>query len=147
MSSLKVLALGGDGIGPEVVASGLRLLDAVARAEGVKVDIAEDLLHGAAWDTYGTFCRDETLAAAKQVDALLVGAVGGPKWDGIRVPGGPEMQDGLMRLRLELDTYAGLRPAKALACLEALTPFRPGSANSRPHGRNVRRSNARPAIS
>jgi len=130
MTSFKVLALGGDGIGPEVVASGLRLLEAVAAAEGIEVDIEEDLLHGAAWDAYGTFCRDETLAAAKAADAILVGAVGGSKWDEIRVPGGPEMQDGLMRLRKVLDTYAGLRPARAWPQLESLTPFRPGLATS-----------------
>ncbi len=124
----KLLALGGDGIGPEVVACGLRLVGAVAAQEGLSVGVQEDLLHGAAWEAHGTFCRDETLAAARAADAVLVGAVGGPKWDGITVPGGPEMQDGLMRLRLELDTYAGLRPAKAISCLEPLTPFRPGLA-------------------
>ena len=126
METLRVLALGGDGIGPEVVACGLRLLDVVATREGLKTEVEEDLLHGAAWDVHGTFCRDETLAAARTADAVLVGAVGGPKWDGITVPGGPEMQDGLMRLRMELDTYAGLRPARAVDCLEPLTPFRPG---------------------
>ncbi|MGI9407785.1 MAG: 3-isopropylmalate dehydrogenase [Hyphomicrobiaceae bacterium] len=124
----KVLALGGDGVGPEVVACGLQLLDAVASREDFSVDISEDLLHGAAWETYGTFCREETLTAAKAADGVLVGAVGGPKWDGIRVPGGPEMQDGLMRLRNELDTYAGLRPARAWTALEHLTPFREGLA-------------------
>ncbi len=126
--SFKLLALGGDGIGPEVVACGLRLVGAVAEQEGLSVGVQEDLLHGAAWEAHGTFCRDATLAAARAADAVLVGAVGGPKWDGITVPGGPEMQDGLMRLRLELDTYAGLRPAKATSCLEPLTPFRPGLA-------------------
>jgi 3-isopropylmalate dehydrogenase len=121
-----LLALGGDGIGPEVTACGLRLVEAAAAQEGLTIELQEDLLHGAAWEVHGTFCRDETVAAARAADAVLVGAVGGPEWDGITVPGGPEMQDGLMRLRLELGTYAGLRPAKALACLEALTPFRPG---------------------
>lgn len=126
MSGFKILALGGDGIGPEVLASGLELLEAVATQENLTVKITEDLLHGAAWDRYGTFCRKETLAEARNSDAILVGAVGGPKWDHIRVPGGPEMQDGLMRLRKELDCYLGLRPAKAISCLEDLTPFRPG---------------------
>ena len=126
MSGFKILALGGDGIGPEVLASGLELLDAVSALESLKLQITEDLLHGAAWDRYGTFCRDETLTEAKNSDAILVGAVGGPKWDDIRVPGGPEMQDGLMRLRKELDCYLGLRPSKAISCLEDLTPFRSG---------------------
>ena len=127
--SFTLLALGGDGIGPEVTACGLRLVEAAADQEGLTVEVREDLLHGAAWDAFGTFCRDETVAAARAADAILVGAVGGPKWDGISVPGGPEMQDGLMRLRRELDTYAGLRPAKAMTCLEPLTPFRPGLAS------------------
>ena len=126
MEKMTILALGGDGIGPEVVQAALRLLEAMAPGSGIVFDVEEDLLHGQAWDTYGTFCRDETLAAAKAADAVLVGAVGGPKWDAITVPGGPEMQDGLMRLRKELDTYVGLRPAKAVACLEPLTPYRPG---------------------
>jgi 3-isopropylmalate dehydrogenase len=128
MDRLKILALGGDGIGPEVVASGLALLDVAAASGGLKLDVTEDLLHGAAYDRYGTFCRDETLAAAKASDAVLVGAVGGPKWDGIVLPGGAEMQDGLMRLRLGLDTFVGIRPARTYACLESLTPFRPGLA-------------------
>ena len=118
---VSILALGGDGIGPEVVAAGLAVLEAT----GLRLRVSEDLLHGAAWDRWGTFCRDETLAAARAADAVLVGAVGGPKWDGIAVPGGPEMQDGLMRLRHGLDTYVGLRPAKAVDCLIPLTPYRP----------------------
>jgi len=127
--AVKLLALGGDGSGPEVAACGLRLVEAAADRAGLAVEVREDLLHGAAWDAYGTFCRDETVAAARAADAVLVGAVGGPRWDGISVPGGPERQDGLMRLRRVLDTYAGLRPATAIACLEPHTPFRPGLAS------------------
>lgn len=69
---LKVLALGGDGIGPEVVASGLRVLEAVAGTLGLKVEVTEDLLHGAAWDEYGTFIRSETIRTARDSDA--------PRW-------------------------------------------------------------------
>lgn len=126
MSEYHILALGGDGIGPEVVASGLELLEAVAAAENLSIEVQEDVLHGKAWEQYGTFCREETLAAAREAHGVLVGAVGGEQWDDIRVPGGPEMQDGLMRLRKELDTYAGLRPARAWPVLEHLTPFREG---------------------
>ncbi len=124
MTSFTMLALGGDGIGPEVVACGLKLSDAVASHAQIRLHIQEDLLHGAAWQAYGTFCRDETVRAAQAADAVLVGAVGGPQWDGIRVAGGPEMQDGLMRLRKALDTYAGLRPARAWPALTALTPYK-----------------------
>jgi 3-isopropylmalate dehydrogenase len=128
VATFKILALGGDGIGPEVLACALWVVEAVARAEGIAIDIQEDLLHGAAWEAHGTFCREETLAVARSADAVLVGAVGGPEWDGIRVPGGPEMQDGLMRLRCELETFAGLRPARAWPGLGHLTPYREGLA-------------------
>ncbi len=121
-----LLAMGGDGIGPKVLESGLAVFEAVARDAGMAYEIEHDLLHGAAWDAWGTFCREETVARAKAADAVLVGGVGGPKWDHIKVPGGPEMQDGLMRLRVELDVYLGLRPAIAMRCLEPLTPYRDG---------------------
>ena len=128
--SFKLLALGGDGIGPEVLEAALHVLEVLAPAFGLKIDVEEDLLHGAAWERYGTFCREETLAAAKAADAVLVGAVGGPQWDDITLPGGPEMQDGLMRLRHELDSYAGLRPARAWPALARFTPFREGLAEN-----------------
>ena len=87
LSAYKILALGGDGIGPEVVEAALRALEVAAAAENLKVEVEEDLR--AAWDAYGTFCRDETVDRARKADAVLVGAVGGPKWDEITVPGGP----------------------------------------------------------
>ena len=128
MPEFALLALGGDGIGPEVLAAGLAVADAACLGTDIHLNIQEDLLHGAAWDAYGSFCREETLKAALAADAVLVGAVGGPKWDDIRVPGGPEMQDGLMRLRKELDAYVGLRPARSWQPLAERTPFRPGLA-------------------
>jgi 3-isopropylmalate dehydrogenase len=123
-ASLKVLALGGDYIGPEVVASGLRVLDHAARRHGMRVDIEEDLLGGAAWDRYGTFCRDETVAKAREADAVLVGAVGGPKWDSIYIDGPPQDKDGLTRLRMELEVYNAMRPARAWKQLLDKTPYR-----------------------
>ena len=122
---LKILALGGDGIGPEVVHSGLQVLEAVAATVSLKLDISEDVLHGAAFDAYGVFVRKETLHQAHHSDALLVGAVGGPKWDHIAVEGGPEEQDGLMKLRHELEVFASLRWARAYDPLLSRTPFRP----------------------
>lgn len=135
-----VLALGGDGIGPEVVNAGLEVLEAAADAAGLRIEVEEDLLHGAAWERYGTFCRDETLARAQVVDAVLVGAVGDPRYDEYLAGGelrnedagasgaasrNPVDKDGLMRLRRELDVYAGLRPARAFDALVERTPFRP----------------------
>ena len=135
-----VLALGGDGIGPEVVNAGLEVLKAAADAAALRIEVEEDLLHGAAWERYGTFCRDETVARAKEVDAVLVGAVGDPRYDEYLAGGGPRNEDagsdaaasrnpvdkdGLMRLRRELDVYAGLRPVRAFEALVERTPFRP----------------------
>jgi len=104
--TLKVLALGGDGIGPEVVAAALRVLDVAARSISLKFDLSEDLLHSAAWEKYDSLIRPQTLDKAKASDALLVGATGGPAWDHIVIDGGPEEQDGLMKLRHELDVFA-----------------------------------------
>ena len=135
-----VLALGGDGIGPEVVNAGLEVLQAAAGTAGLRIEVEEDLLHGAAWERYGTFCRDETVARAREVDAVLVGAVGDPRFDDYLADGGPPVEerseagagtrdlvdkDGLMRLRRELDVYAGLRSAQAFEALVERTPFRP----------------------
>ena len=120
-----LLALGGDGIGPEVTECALRVVEEACDGD-IRVEVTRDLLHGAAYEATGTFLKDETLERAKEADAVLVGATGGPQWDDVRVPGDANMQDGLMRLRMELDAYAGLRPAKAVACLEPLTPYRAG---------------------
>ena len=87
-----VLALGGDGIGPEVVNAGLEVLQAAAKSAGLRIDIEEDLLHGAAWERYGTFCREETVARAREVDAVLVGAVGDPRFDDYLDGGGSPIE-------------------------------------------------------
>ncbi|MXZ81827.1 MAG: 3-isopropylmalate dehydrogenase [Gammaproteobacteria bacterium] len=128
-----VLALGGDGIGPEVLEASLKVLDTVARSARIPIDLEEDLLHGAAWDAYGVLIRPETLERARRSDALLVGAVGGPKWDDIVIEGGPEDQDGLMKLRRELDTFACIRHARAWDALIDRTPYLPG----RVHGADI----------
>ena len=94
------------------------------------LEVQHDLLHGASYEVHGTFCTPGVLARARAADAVLVGAVGGPQWDGIRLPGGAECQDGLMYLRHHLQTYLGLRPARAWAPLTGLTPFRPGLADA-----------------
>ena len=121
----RVLALGGDHIGPEVVASGLEVLRHAASKFDVAVDIEEDLLGGASWDVHGTFCTDEVAAKARATDAVLVGAVGGPEWDDIRIDGPITETDGLTRLRIELDVFNALRPARAWKPLLSKTPYRP----------------------
>ncbi len=121
----RILVLGGDGIGPEVVAAGLEVLRHIGAAAGLALDIEEDLLGGASWDRHGTFCRDQVVEKARAADAVLVGAVGGPKWDGLEIEGGPADKDGLTRLRQELDVFAGLRPARAYPALDHAVPFKP----------------------
>lgn len=123
--TFQVLALGGDHIGPEVVAAGLQVLRHVAKQFGIAVEVDEDLLGGASWDVHGTFCTDEVLAKARAADAILVGAVGGPEWDSIRVDGPITQQDGLTRLRIELDVFNALRPARAWRPILHRTPYRP----------------------
>lgn len=124
---LKVLALGGDGIGTEVVNAALQVLEVAASAAGLTLDVSEDLLHGAAWERYGTFIRPETLAKALVTDALLVGATGGPQWDHIVIDGGPEEQDGLMKLRHELQVFACLRHARTYDAIVERTAFKPNA--------------------
>ena len=120
-----LLALGGDGIGPEVTACALKVIEKACDRE-ICVDVTEDLLHGACYDKTRTFLQESTLNHARTADAVLVGATGGPKWDNVRLAGETVMSDGLMQLRMELDAFAGLRPLRAMACLEPLTPYRTG---------------------
>ena len=133
-TSLNFLVLPGDGIGPEVVAQGVRLLEFLADRHSLDIRVSHDLIGGQCWDEHGTFCLDETVSTAKASDGVLVGAVGGPQWDNQEISGTPAEKDGLMRLRQELDAYAGLRPSRAYSGLLQRTPFRPdvvqGSAMS-----------------
>ena len=120
-----ILALGGDGIGPEILAQGLRVASVLAERAGIRLNVDFDDLHGASYDKHGTFCTESVLETARQSTAVLVGAVGGAQWDKIRMPGGAECQDGLMYLRHHLQTYLGLRPARAWQPLISATPLRP----------------------
>ncbi|WP_300377384.1 3-isopropylmalate dehydrogenase [Henriciella sp.] len=106
-----LLLLPGDGIGPEVIAAAQR----IARHVAPDVAIEEDLVGGAAVDAHGTPLSDETLERARGCDAVLLGAVGGPKWADVDRANRPEA--GLLKLRKGLDVYANLRPAY---CFEAL---------------------------
>ncbi|MGA0235479.1 MAG: 3-isopropylmalate dehydrogenase [Alphaproteobacteria bacterium] len=119
-----LLALPGDGIGPEILEQALRVLEVLAARAGQTVEVEYDLLHGACYDQHGVFCTEAVLAKARRSDAVLVGAVGGAKWDTIRMPGGPENQDGLMYLRHHLQTYLGLRPARSWSSLLPRIPLR-----------------------
>lgn len=123
METFRILALGGDGIGPEVVDCGLKVLHRAAAIGGLALTIDSDLIGGASWDIHGTMCRDVVVDKAKSADAVLVGAVGGPRWDNLDIPGDPEDKDGLVRLRKEMDVFACIRPARSYRQLLARTPF------------------------
>jgi 3-isopropylmalate dehydrogenase len=118
-----ILVLPGDGIGPEVVAEALRVLEAVARKHGHEMALREGLIGGIAIDKTGTALPPETIAAAKETDAVLLGAVGGPKWDDPKAKVRPEQ--GLLGIRRELGLYANLRPVTVHPKLTAASPLRP----------------------
>jgi 3-isopropylmalate dehydrogenase len=113
----------GDGIGPEVVNEARLVLEAIAKRGGHQFNFSEHLLGGCAIDAKGTAMPDETLAAAKASDAVLLGAVGGPKWDDPQAKVRPEQ--GLLAIRKALGLYANVRPVCPYPSLAALSPLKP----------------------
>ena len=107
--SKKILVLAGDGIGPEIVAEAIKVLDALAADGAIDVTLEHGLVGGAAYDETGDPLPEETLAAAQAADAVLLGAVGGPKWEPLHISKRPEK--GLLGLRAGLGLFANLRPA------------------------------------
>jgi len=118
MTNPTLLILAGDGIGPEVMAEVRKIIDWYGEKRDLKFDVAEDLVGGAAYDKHGTPLHDDTMAKAQKVDAVLLGAVGGPAYDDLDFSVKPER--GLLRLRKEMDLYSNLRPAQ---CFDALADF------------------------
>lgn len=123
MKSYRVTLLGGDGIGPEVCDVARACVDAVGARRGFEVAWDEHLVGGAAIDATGEPLPPGTLDACREVDAVLLGAVGGPRWDDPRAPHRPE--DALLALRKGLELFANLRPVRAHRALEAASPLRP----------------------
>ena len=111
----KLLVLPGDGIGPEVMGEVRRVIEWMDKRRAVSFDIKEDLVGGCAIDKHKTPLTDNAMASAMEADAVLLGAVGGPKWDNLPFDQKPER--GLLRLRKEMDLFANLRPA---ICFDAL---------------------------
>ncbi len=107
--SKKILVLPGDGIGPEIISEAVRVLEAIKAKLNLAFVLDEGLLGGAAIDATGVPFPDETLAKAKASDAILLGAVGGPKWDQLDTAIRPEK--GLLGIRSKLDLFGNLRPA------------------------------------
>ncbi len=120
---VKIDLLPGDGIGPEVIASARAVLEAVSRGSGYRLHIEEHLIGGCAIDAQGNPLPETTLQACRNADAVLLGAVGGPKWDDPGASVRPEQ--GLLGLRKALDLFANLRPVRPHPDLLAASPLRP----------------------
>ncbi|CAB3393657.1 3-isopropylmalate dehydrogenase [Kyrpidia spormannii] len=118
----RLVLLPGDGIGPEVVQAGRRLIEAVAGALGHEVIFEEHAIGGAAIEAFGEPLPEGTLKAAREADAVLLGAVGGPKWD--RLGGDRRPEAGLLGIRKALGVYANLRPVRAYTPLLGASPLR-----------------------
>ena len=118
MTKPSLLILPGDGIGPEVMAEVRKIIAWFGENPGLEFDVSEDLVGGSAYDAHGTPLHDDTMAKAQEVDAVLLGAVGGPQYDDLDFSLKPER--GLLRLRKEMDLFANLRPAQ---CFDALADF------------------------
>lgn len=119
----KLVILPGDGIGPEIVAEAVKVLNAVDEKFALGLEYEYDLIGGAAIDEYGEPFADTTLAKCKAADAILMGAVGGPKWDQLEAKIRPEK--GLLKIRYELGLYANLRPALLYPQLAGASTLKP----------------------
>jgi len=118
-----ILMLAGDGIGPEVMGEVKRIIDWSNAKGDTNFVVEEDLVGGACYDAHGVALTDETLDKAHAADAVLLGAVGGPKWDGVAREHRPEA--GLLKLRKEMDLFANLRPALVFDALIDASTLKP----------------------
>ncbi len=123
MTSYNLVLLPGDGIGPEVVAQAVRVLNAVAEKTGNTFIYKEYKIGGCSIDASGTALTEEALNACKSADAVLLGAVGGPKWDNPTAPVRPEQ--GLLALRKGMGVFANLRPVAVHPALVNASPLKP----------------------
>ncbi|KRT62815.1 MAG: 3-isopropylmalate dehydrogenase, 3-isopropylmalate dehydrogenase [Chloroflexi bacterium CSP1-4] len=122
-TTYRIAVIPGDGIGPEVIAAGRRVLDAVGERFGFAVEWREIVVGGRAIDTYGVPIRDEDLAICAGSDAVYLGAIGGPKWDDPNAAVRPEQA--LFALRGGLELFANLRPVTVEPALAPSSPLRP----------------------
>jgi len=119
----KILILPGDGIGPEIMAGAVRVLEVLIRRHGLDLELAYGLIGGSAVDAEGTPLSPETLQRARDSHAVLLGAVGGPKWESIERPLRPER--GLLAIRAGLGLYANLRPVVLFDDLVSASTLKP----------------------
>ncbi len=122
MATHKIALLGGDGIGQEVTPEGRRVLEVVGKATGVSFEFEQALIGGAAIDAAGEPLPPSTLRLCEESDAILFGAVGGPKWD--HLPQEQKPERGLLGVRKELDLFANLRPARCFPMLVDASPLK-----------------------
>jgi 3-isopropylmalate dehydrogenase len=122
VTPFRLAVLPGDGIGPEVVGEAVKVLKTIEATAGHEFELTEDVVGGAAIDAYGVALRPETVALAKRSDAVLFGAVGGPKWDDPKATVRPEQA--ILGLRAALGTFANLRPARMQPALVHLSPLK-----------------------
>jgi 3-isopropylmalate dehydrogenase len=120
---LRITLLPGDGIGPEVICEAVHILDAVSSRFNHHIAYTEHLIGGCSIDRYGAALTDEVLADCQVADAVLLGAVGGPKWDDPQAAVRPEQ--GLLKLRKEMGVFANLRPVRVHPALENFSPLKP----------------------
>jgi len=121
--TMKIVVLGGDGVGPEVTAAAVRVLEAVSKRFKLGLAFEEALLGGIATDKTGSPLPAATIDACKAATGILLGAVGGPKWDNIEVAKRPEQ--GLLGIRKALGLFANLRPVTVIPELAAASPLKP----------------------
>ena len=125
MKTYKIAVIKGDGIGPEIVSSAMKVLGKAADMHGFRLEFNEVLAGGSAIDEYGVPLPDSTLNVCKGSDAVLLGAVGGPKWDNVDPALRPEKA--LLGLRKELGLFLNLRPAWVYPELESSSPVKGGA--------------------
>ena len=123
-----ICLLPGDGIGPEIIAEGVKVLEAVGAAHGLAFSFREALIGGAAIDAAGSPLPAETIACARASDAVLLAAVGGPAWD-TTDPSHPRPEQGLLGIRKELGLYTNVRPVRAFSALAGASTLRPEVAD------------------
>ncbi|THG85272.1 3-isopropylmalate dehydrogenase [Pseudomonas sp. A-1] len=121
--SKQILVFPGDGIGPEIVAEAVKVLEVANDKYALGFELSYDELGGAAYEKYGSPLADETLERARKADAILLGAVGGPQWDNLDRPLRPEM--GLLKIRSQLGLFGNLRPALLYPQLAGASTLKP----------------------
>jgi len=124
MTTHRICLLPGDGIGPEITAEAVKVLGAIGSRHGVSFAFDEALLGGVAIDATGTALPEETLVKAQAADAVLLAAIGGPKWD-TTDPAKPRPEQGLLGIRKALGLYANLRPVKIFDALRDASSLKP----------------------